>query len=106
MTSRGAAERDWPATQPEQDAGLLEAHREPDARQAELYAAMGKVNIQALWTQAADLMPAQPAPRAVPSWCAVDHESAETAQLFVLSDAPVIEALRLDRTEVWRNSRR
>jgi gentisate 1,2-dioxygenase len=37
---------------------------------------------------------------AVPSWCAVDHEPAETAQLFVLSDAPVIEALRLDRTEV------
>jgi gentisate 1,2-dioxygenase len=37
---------------------------------------------------------------AVPSWRAVDHEAAETAQLFVLSDAPVIEALRLDRTEV------
>ncbi len=37
---------------------------------------------------------------AVPSWCAVDHEAAETADLFVLSDAPVIEALRLDRTEV------
>jgi len=37
---------------------------------------------------------------AVPSWCAVDHESADTAELFVLSDAPVIEALRLDRTEV------
>jgi gentisate 1,2-dioxygenase len=36
----------------------------------------------------------------VPSWCAVDHEAAETAQLFVLTDAPVIEALRLDRTEV------
>ncbi len=36
----------------------------------------------------------------VPSWCAIDHEAAETAQLFVLSDAPVIEALRLDRTEV------
>jgi gentisate 1,2-dioxygenase len=37
---------------------------------------------------------------AVPSWCAVDHEAAETAQLFVLSDAPVIEALRLERSEV------
>jgi gentisate 1,2-dioxygenase len=37
---------------------------------------------------------------AVPSWCAVDHEAAETAQIFVLSDAPVIEALRLDRTAV------
>jgi gentisate 1,2-dioxygenase len=36
---------------------------------------------------------------AVPSWCAVDHEAAEIAQLFVVSDAPVIEALRLDRTE-------
>jgi gentisate 1,2-dioxygenase len=36
----------------------------------------------------------------VPSWCAVDHEAAETAQLFVLTDAPVIEALRLDRSEV------
>jgi gentisate 1,2-dioxygenase len=37
---------------------------------------------------------------AVPSWSAVDHEAAETAQLFVVSDAPVIEALRLDRTEI------
>ena len=37
---------------------------------------------------------------AVPSWCAVDHEPATAADLFVLSDAPVIEALRLDRTEV------
>ena len=37
---------------------------------------------------------------AVPSWCAVDHEPAQTARLFVLSDAPVIEGLRLDRTEV------
>jgi gentisate 1,2-dioxygenase len=37
---------------------------------------------------------------AVPSWCAVDHEPADTAELFVLSDAPVIEALRLDRTQV------
>lgn len=37
---------------------------------------------------------------AVPSWCAVDHEPAETAELFVLSDAPVLEALRLERTEV------
>ncbi|HTS97484.1 MAG TPA: cupin domain-containing protein [Streptosporangiaceae bacterium] len=53
MTGRGAAERAWPSG-------------EPDARQAELQAAMGKVNIQALWTQAADLMPGEPAPRAVP----------------------------------------
>jgi gentisate 1,2-dioxygenase len=37
---------------------------------------------------------------ALPSWCAVDHEAAGTAQLFVVSDAPVIEALRLDRTEI------
>ena len=37
---------------------------------------------------------------AVPSWCAVGHEAAEPADLFVLSDAPVLEALRLDRTEV------
>jgi hypothetical protein len=62
MTSRGAAQRNWSATQPEQDAGPLEAQPEPAAGQAELYAAMGKVNIQALWTQAADLTPAQPAP--------------------------------------------
>jgi gentisate 1,2-dioxygenase len=40
---------------------------------------------------------------AIPSWCAVDHEAVETAQLFVLSDAPVIEALRLDRTEVLQD---
>jgi gentisate 1,2-dioxygenase len=37
---------------------------------------------------------------ALPSWCAVDHEADETVDLFVLSDAPVLEALRLDRTEV------
>jgi gentisate 1,2-dioxygenase len=36
---------------------------------------------------------------AVPSWRAVDHEASETAQFFVVSDAPVIEALRLDRSE-------
>jgi gentisate 1,2-dioxygenase len=36
---------------------------------------------------------------AVPSWCAVDHQASETAQLFVVSDAPVIEALRLDREQ-------
>jgi len=57
MTSRGAAEKARSATGPGQD---------QEARLAELYAAMGKVNIQALWTQAADLMPGQPAPRAVP----------------------------------------
>jgi gentisate 1,2-dioxygenase len=37
---------------------------------------------------------------AVPSWCAVDHQASQTAQLFVVSDAPVIEALRLDREQV------
>lgn len=36
----------------------------------------------------------------VPSWAAVDHEAGEPADVFVLSDAPVIEALRLARTEV------
>jgi gentisate 1,2-dioxygenase len=36
------------------------------ARQAALYAAMGTANVQALWTQATDLMPGAPAPRAVP----------------------------------------
>jgi gentisate 1,2-dioxygenase len=36
---------------------------------------------------------------AVPSWRAVDHQASETAQLFVVSDAPVIEALRLDRDQ-------
>jgi len=39
---------------------------------------------------------------ALPSWCAADHEAAEPADLFVLSDAPVLEALRLDRTEVLK----
>jgi len=43
---------------------------------------------------------------AVPSWCAVDHEAAQTAQLFVVSDAPVIEALRLDRTETMSEHQR
>ncbi len=37
---------------------------------------------------------------ALPSWCAVRHEAAEPADLFVVSDAPVLEALRLDRTEL------
>jgi gentisate 1,2-dioxygenase len=36
---------------------------------------------------------------AVPSWRAVDHQASETARLFVVSDAPVIEALRLDRDQ-------
>lgn len=36
---------------------------------------------------------------ALPSWCAVDHEALAPADLFLLSDAPVVEALRLDRTE-------
>jgi gentisate 1,2-dioxygenase len=57
MTSPDAAERAWPAAGPEQDLAT---------RRAQLYAAMGKVNIQALWTQVTDLMPGQPAPRAVP----------------------------------------
>jgi gentisate 1,2-dioxygenase len=39
---------------------------------------------------------------ALPSWCAVDYEPAEPTDLFVLSDAPVLEALRLDRTEVLK----
>lgn len=55
MTSRGATERARPA------AGIADS-----GRLAELYAAMGAANIQALWTQAADLMPGQPVPRAVP----------------------------------------
>jgi gentisate 1,2-dioxygenase len=36
---------------------------------------------------------------AVPSWATVDHEAFDEADLFVVSDAPVVEALRLDRTE-------
>ncbi|MGH3328762.1 MAG: hypothetical protein ACRDPT_13375, partial [Streptomycetales bacterium] len=36
---------------------------------------------------------------AVPSWAAVDHEAEEPADLFTISDAPVLEALGLDRTE-------
>ncbi|MGE5291468.1 MAG: cupin domain-containing protein [Micromonosporaceae bacterium] len=39
---------------------------------------------------------------ALPSWCAVDYEPTEPTDLFVLSDAPVLEALRLDRTEVLK----
>ncbi|MDR0343856.1 MAG: hypothetical protein LBI49_12275, partial [Nocardiopsaceae bacterium] len=55
MRSRGA-------TQPAQSA-------RPAASEAplpELYADLGQANIQALWTQAEDLMPRSPAPRAVP----------------------------------------
>jgi gentisate 1,2-dioxygenase len=35
----------------------------------------------------------------VPSWAAHDHEAAERADLFVLSDRPVLEAFRLYRRE-------
>jgi gentisate 1,2-dioxygenase len=34
----------------------------------------------------------------VPSWAALDHEATETADLFMMSDAPVLEALALART--------
>jgi gentisate 1,2-dioxygenase len=33
----------------------------------------------------------------VPSWAAVDHEANEEADLFVISDRPVLEAFRLFR---------
>jgi gentisate 1,2-dioxygenase len=36
----------------------------------------------------------------VPSWAALDHEVNEAADLFVMSDEPVIEALALNRIEV------
>lgn len=36
---------------------------------------------------------------AVPSWAAVDHEAEEPSDLFTISDAPVLEALGLDRAE-------
>ncbi|MHA6631642.1 cupin domain-containing protein [Pseudonocardia sichuanensis] len=35
-----------------------------------------------------------------PSWAPVDHAAVEPADLFLLSDAPVLEALGLGRTEV------
>ena len=34
-----------------------------------------------------------------PSWAAVDHEAGDDADLFLLSDRPVLEALGLARTE-------
>jgi gentisate 1,2-dioxygenase len=37
---------------------------------------------------------------AVPRWSRIDHEAAEPSDLFIFSDAPVIEAMRLARTEV------
>jgi gentisate 1,2-dioxygenase len=36
----------------------------------------------------------------VPSWCAFDHEAAEEADLFSISDAPVLNALHLYREQV------
>jgi gentisate 1,2-dioxygenase len=36
---------------------------------------------------------------AVPSWCAVEHAS-DGADLFVLTDEPVLRALGIDRREV------
>lgn len=35
----------------------------------------------------------------VPSWAAVDHEATEPADLFLLSDGPVVEAVGLGRVE-------
>lgn len=37
---------------------------------------------------------------AVPSWAAVDHEVFADADIFSVSDTPLVEAARLDRTEV------
>ena len=36
---------------------------------------------------------------AVPSWCPVEHEAAEQADLFVLTDAPVLRALGIYREQ-------
>ena len=36
----------------------------------------------------------------VPSWCAVEHICEEQADLFVVSDEPVLRALGIARTEV------
>jgi gentisate 1,2-dioxygenase len=84
MTSPGAAEQARPLTEPEPD---------QDARLAELYAAMAKVNLQALWTQAADLMPGQPAPRAVLSQeRQVSHVTAQKA-LAVLKNEGIIHSV-------------
>jgi gentisate 1,2-dioxygenase len=33
----------------------------------------------------------------VPSWAAVDHEASEPSDLFAISDAPILQALGLDR---------
>jgi gentisate 1,2-dioxygenase len=35
----------------------------------------------------------------VPSWAPLDHEAGSAADLFVISDAPVLEALHIARTE-------
>lgn len=37
---------------------------------------------------------------AVPSWATLDHEASEPADLFAVTDAPVLEALGLARSEV------
>jgi gentisate 1,2-dioxygenase len=36
----------------------------------------------------------------VPSWAAVDHEIFSTADVFAVSDTPLVEAARLDRSEL------
>jgi gentisate 1,2-dioxygenase len=36
----------------------------------------------------------------VPSWCPVEHASDEQADLFVVSDEPVLRALGIARTQV------
>lgn len=41
---------------------------------------------------------------AVPSWAVVDHEADEPSDFFSISDAPMLEAFGLDRTEVLESN--
>jgi gentisate 1,2-dioxygenase len=42
----------------------------------------------------------------VPSWSTVDHEASELADLFAISDRPVLVALHLYREEVLAEAQR
>jgi len=75
---------------------------ESDAAVRQLHEDLAKVGLLPLWRQRGSLMPTVPEPMAVPHlwpWAEVPP--------FVLSDAPVYEALKLFRTETsTRHNRR
>lgn len=76
-------------------AGRQPATRRTGSAVCVVFAGEGRTVIDgvAMTWQAGDMF-------AVPSWAAVDHEVFAEANIFSVSDTPLVEAARLDRTEV------